>query len=821
MRQTDAAELAGWGRRVLVMAALVALICLSTLDAMSGSHPAEASISGTGATHQEASASRLSVVQQTSWVEPGQGFDLSLAVSSKLPRSQLYLAVAVFGKLSSRSAFDQTLRNRVESQLLRSFDPVPVTGLPPDSAGHLLVHIPVTGVPMASIPANRSDSPQGPAGPFSSLNLGSCPDGCGVFPLRVELADSHGNSLDQFTTHLVRTDPSSGSIKLGMSWIVPVHSPPSLSSDGRTQLPAAWSSALSALASNLADCPAVPLTLAPTPETLEALISSSRPVDQATVHTLATVASGGTTPLSPPGTPRTALDCPAASSAGGTTGAGPQPQTAPGPASTPSTSTSGTSTPPPAGGMPASPSATPPQGAPPGPGLTQKDQVATLPYVPIDLPSLAAAGLGSEVQAQLDRATEVLRSTLAARRQPLTWVSTSSLDQASLQRLHTESVEQLVVPETSLSPAVDQALTPTNPFELMSGNLYQPLTVTADTGLASHFTNGPDQVLAAHQLLADLAEIYFDRPADVQPRGVVVQAPLDWLPNQSFLHAFLGGLAASPVVSPITLDDLFRVVPSSGPGGMPLFRRLTPHTTGVANLPAGAVLAARQRLDSFFSVTGAETPIFTRLEDLLLTSETAGFRSTERKRYLNEVQAGIGSQLARLALPQDQRITLTAQTGRIPITIISSLNYPVHAVLAVSSDGLSFPNGSSQSVVLDTRDTSRYFEVKARTSGAFPLRVSLVSPDGNLPMLTSRFTIHSTAASGVAIALSAGAAAFLLGWWGRSARRGRRDRNRRLVPGAGGVAGPSPRGGGADGPASRAGGVGSPDAGAGPLPSPT
>jgi len=802
------------GRRALGLAALVALVALSLLGAMTSSHPAEASGNVTGATHQGSSSSRLSLVQQTSWVEPGQGFDLSLAVTSNLPGSQLYLAVAVFGKLSSRSAFDQTLHNRVGTQLLRSFDPVPLPGLPTDSTGHVLVHIPVIGVAAPGAPANRADNPLGSPGPFSNLDLGSCPDGCGVFPVRIELADSHGNALDQFTTHLVRTDPPSGAIKLGVSWIVPVHAPPSVPSDGRAQLPAAWSPALSALATNLADCPAVPLTLAPTPETLEALISSPRPVDQATVHTLATVASGGTTPLSPPGTPTAARNCPAASSAGGTTGAGPQPQAGPG---TPKPSPPDTSAATPAGGMPASPSVSPAQGAPPGPGLTHKDQVATLPYVPLDLPGLAAAGLGNEIQAQLDRAAEVLRSTLDARRAPLTWVSSGPLDQASLQRLHTESVEQLVVPETTLTPAVDRSLTPTNPFELMSGDLYQPLTVAADTGLASHFTNAPDQVLAAHQLLADLAEIYFDRPADVQPRGVVVQAPLDWLPNQPFLHAFLGGLAASPVVSPITLDDLFRVVPSSGSGGMPLLGRLAPRTTGVANLPAGAILSARHRLDSFFSVTGAETPTFTRLEDLLLTSEAAGFRSAERRRYVHDVQSGIDGQLAKLALPQDQRITLTAQTGRIPITIISSVNYPVHAVLSVSSDGLSFPNGSSQSVVLGTRDTSKYFEVKARTSGAFPLRVSLVSPDGNLPMLTSRFTIRSTAASGVAIALSAGAAAFLLGWWGRSARRGRRDRNRRLVPGAGGVGGASSRAGSVAGPASRAGSVAGPASRAGSV----
>jgi hypothetical protein len=70
--------------------------------------------------------------------------------------------------------------------------------------------------------------------------------------------------------------------------------------------------------------------------------------------------------------------------------------------------------------------------------------------------------------------------------------------------------------------------------------------------------------------------------------------------------------------------------------------------------------------------------------------------------------------------------------------------------------------------------------VRARTSGAFPLRVTLVSPQGGLELAGSRFTVRSTAASGVGIALSAGAGVFLLLWWARHLVRGRRAR--RLVP---------------------------------------
>jgi hypothetical protein len=148
---------------------------------------------------------------------------------------------------------------------------------------------------------------------------------------------------------------------------------------------------------------------------------------------------------------------------------------------------------------------------------------------------------------------------------------------------------------------------------------------------------------------------------------------------------------------------------------------------------------------------------------------------------MSGVQDQIDAELGKLTLAQDRTITLTSRTGRIPITVISQAGYTVHAVLTVASDKLSFPNGSTQALALDRRDNPEYFDVSARASGDFPLSVSLISPNGDLVLLNSRFTVRSTATSAVAIALSVGAGAFLLGWWGRSLIMRRRERSRRPV----------------------------------------
>jgi hypothetical protein len=69
--------------------------------------------------------------------------------------------------------------------------------------------------------------------------------------------------------------------------------------------------------------------------------------------------------------------------------------------------------------------------------------------------------------------------------------------------------------------------------------------------------------------------------------------------------------------------------------------------------------------------------------------------------------------------------------------------------------------------------------VRVRASGAFPLEVTVRSPDKTLTISTTRFTVRSTAVSGLGLVLTIVAGLFLLLWWGRHFRDGRRAR--RLV----------------------------------------
>ena len=53
--------------------------------------------------------------------------------------------------------------------------------------------------------------------------------------------------------------------------------------------------------------------------------------------------------------------------------------------------------------------------------------------------------------------------------------------------------------------------------------------MASDDDLTSRFTSDPgNPVLAAHQLAAELAQLYYERPNDISVRAVMAVAPTSW-----------------------------------------------------------------------------------------------------------------------------------------------------------------------------------------------------------------------------------------------------------------------------------------------------
>lgn len=403
------------------------------------------------------------------------------------------------------------------------------------------------------------------------------------------------------------------------------------------------------------------------------------------------------------------------------------------------------------------------------------------PFVPVSPPHLLGPGLGDELTAQVQRGTDVLTDVLHVSPQTRTWVASEPLDPESIDDLVLHrGVERVVASDAVLEPVPDLELTLTRPF-VVGGRESDVPAVVADAELAAHFNAGANQVLQAHHLLADLAVLWLDSPASSR-RAVVAMAPPDWRASRAFLDTLVSGLAQNPIAEAVALDTVFgSVAPAITSRGSALVRH-------PADLPPGGfaelgsdIRQARRRLASLGSVLAEPTPGLSLLEDRLLVAQSTELRSVRaRQSYVAAVETGINDHVADIEMPTGRSITLTARRGQIPVTFQNRTGAPVKVIVTVQSDKLEFPGGTSKPLELTRRNTTERFPVVARTSGAFPLRITLESPDGNLLIGRARLTVRSTAASRVSVAVSVGALVFLAVWWARHIVRG--PRAKRLIP---------------------------------------
>ena len=120
------------------------------------------------------------------------------------------------------------------------------------------------------------------------------------------------------------------------------------------------------------------------------------------------------------------------------------------------------------------------------------------------------------------------------------------------------------------------------------------------------------------------------------------------------------------------------------------------------------------------------------------------------------------------------------RTGTIPVSLRNDAGRPVRVRVLFDSDKLEFRDGESLEVTLTDETTRLDVRVRTLASGASPLDITVTSPDSGVHLANARYTVRSTAVSGVGLVLSLGAGVFLLVWWARHWRDARRSR--RLVP---------------------------------------
>jgi Family of unknown function (DUF6049) len=637
----------------------------------------------------------LILVAQDAWVPTGGVFTMHLRTesSSGSPPVGLNLTLTLHDPVTTRSAFDDSLKGTLPSTSGSTIS-APFDSLAIDANGDRVFSI-----------ALQTATDQ------SADRLAARRPGGGVYPLEVQLRNANDTPVDKFVTHVVVVDVVPGSVEAGaptlatsrpldVAWVWPLTADPAYLPDGTPDpavvdqlLPTGRLGRQAAVIDSLTN---FPITLAPSPETLDAWLAIARQTTD--------VASG------------IAAIQRAAS----------------------------------------------------------RNEILAGPFVPLDLPALVAAGHEGSLDSEFTRGTTILDRVIGTRLDPRTALP-GPLDQHSAQILRQRGVDRMVLEDPSVLSPTTETLTPAHPYTVQAtpGDDTTAVTaVVADAGIQRLFASDEPPALRAAHVLAALAFIEREQPSVT--RGVVIVNPSQWDAPQAFLDALGSGLRNNPLVHTVTVDGLIADVPvADGPART--FATRAP--TSAAPVTAKQFGNAFLNLGAINNLLGAGDPRVARGERALFSSLSSAWQTTGGRAKARALLAGIGTSandfLSRIRIPSSTTVTITSSRAEIPITFRNDTGQKVRVHVTLQSDKLLFPDGNERDLDLPLRSTTARFTVETRSSGTFPVIIT-VTTAGNLPIQSTELRVRSTFVSGVGIFLTVAAILFLALWWGWDIRKRRR-----------------------------------------------
>jgi hypothetical protein len=635
---------------------------------------------------------------QSPWIAPGAGFVMRFSATDVPPGAQV--ALTVHDALGSRTAFDDSIDGG-SLPPTRDRETFPFDTLPID---------PATGERLLTYP---------------STALGTN----GVFPLEVDLRSAADESLAHFVTHVV-VEPlnADGTLSVGqplnVAWVWPLQAEPAYVAapvivNPTTLADIEPTGRLGRQAAQLAADTDVPLTLAPSPETLDAwsLLAQRTPSLQQGVDELRTAAL--------------------------------------------------------------------------------RNQVLAGPFVPVDMPSLARAGLQDVVTSststrpsELTRGVAALEKFLGAHVDPSTALP-GPLDAASLSVLQNASVRQLVVEGSALT-AENEKYTPAHPYKMqtVAGDDSSAVTVVAtDTGLEKFLGGDDPPALRAAHLLSGLALVAGEQPS--LARGITFTNPNNWDASDTFVSAVLAGLRDNPMLRPTTVQGLIENVPvatvNDQTDGDPIYRELAPYSPPAAPVTAAQYTAGMANRDAVAALVTAADPRTQSADRALASSVASAWANPAGRVKARQLLASIGGSVAgylgQVQVQPQSTVTITSSRAEIPISFRNTGNDDITVHLKLESDRLLFPNGAEQDILLPhQRNTTIRVAVETRGSGTAPVTLTVTTPGGLAIGKPTVIKVRSSFVSGVGVFLTVGAIVFLVIWWGWDIRRRRKKRSREVHP---------------------------------------
>ncbi len=312
----------------------------------------------------------------------------------------------------------------------------------------------------------------------------------------------------------------------------------------------------------------------------------------------------------------------------------------------------------------------------------------------------------------------------------------------------------------------------------------RPVTALVADPYLTHALSEPDtrhgEIPAVQRVVADTAlQQLHDR--DVVDRTLLLLPRPDWDPGPAVAAGVLDQLAQATwldLSSPASVG-------LTGRRDGPPIRLRSLETSGLPNGLGDDLARAYRRLDAVRGALPEEVTTVSGRSPSALTDELLHASSrwlhtgsaTRARALATDVTDSVDRAFGTITVG-DTAVTLTSDTGQIPVTLERTEGGPVIVRVEVTSQGrLTWPDGrhSEPLVLADDGRATVTFATRAVSTGTFPVTVRVTDPSGRHEIARTTLSVRSTAISGPAIAATAGVV-FVLVIYGVIRRGSRRPR---------------------------------------------
>ena len=282
-----------------------------------------------------------------------------------------------------------------------------------------------------------------------------------------------------------------------------------------------------------------------------------------------------------------------------------------------------------------------------------------------------------------------------------------------------------------------------------------------------------DTALDLQKLFAETAMIREELP-NVEGRIVLTSVPAGLELDPRVSSRLFRGLARAPWLD--TVAPMFGLRRAVDPATRSIVEKLPPTRGEPDPLFYSDIAQARDSVESFATIRPPAELIDSFRRNLLVAEARAWWAAPDLieagRLYATATQDGVEEELNRLTIVGEDVVTLTSRRGDVQVTVFNNNEYPATLQLDLFSQQLTVDELPVREFAQGA--TTVQVDVTARSSGGFPLQVSLETPGGEVISGPRLLSIRSTELNLIALAITLGAFGFLVIFYALKVVRGRR-----------------------------------------------